>query len=372
MKVLLTATVQSHICQFHKPLIAVLKEAGYEIHVAARDNLAEKNGLKMENVNKVFDIPFCRSPFSAGNIAAYRQLKAVINENQYDLISCNTPVGGILTRLAARKSRKHGCRVIYTAHGFHFYKGASKKNWMLYYPLEKIFARLTDTLITITDEDYRLASKKFRCKVARIHGVGVSKERYHVIDEVTQQVNKLQMGYDSDSRLILCTGELNTNKDQTTIISAMPMILSKVPKAKLLIAGNGPMDEQLKMKAAELNIEDQVAFLGYRSDLEKFATIADMVVSCSYREGLPLNIVEAMLCGKPVVASINRGHKELIRPGENGYLVKPGSVGEFAEKVITILTDQEIASRFSCVGQEIAQEYSVDSVLQELKDIYLG
>ena len=130
-KVLLTATVQSHICQFHKPLVEMLREQGdVEIHVAARNNLAEKNGLKLDFVDKVYDIPFSRSPKSTDNIKAYKQLKKLINEEKYNIIHCNTPMGGIVTRLAAKKARKKGCKVIYTAHGFHFYKGASKKNWI--------------------------------------------------------------------------------------------------------------------------------------------------------------------------------------------------------------------------------------------------
>lgn len=127
MKVLLVATVQSHICQFHKPLVNMLHEHGVEVHVAARNNLAEKNGLALDFVEKVFDIPFARSPKSKNNIIAYKQLKKIIDEGHYDVVHCNTPMGGIVTRLAARNARKHGTKVYYTAHGFHFYKGAPKK-----------------------------------------------------------------------------------------------------------------------------------------------------------------------------------------------------------------------------------------------------
>ena len=141
MKILLTATVQSHICQFHKPLVEVLHAHNCEVHVAARNNLAEKNGLKLDFVEKVFDIPFSRSPKSADNLKAERLLKKIINEGQYDVIHCNTPMGGIITRIAAKQARKNGARLIYTAHGFHFYEGAPKKNWMVFYPIEKYMAK---------------------------------------------------------------------------------------------------------------------------------------------------------------------------------------------------------------------------------------
>src|SRR5699024_4264780 len=137
-KVLLTATVQSHIAQFHKPLINLLQDKGYEVHIAARDNLSEKNNLRLEEPDRIFNIPFDRSPLSIKNILAYSELKKILSENKYNIIHCNTPMGGVITRLAARKYRKKGTKVFYTAHGFHFYKGSPKSNWLLYYPIEKI------------------------------------------------------------------------------------------------------------------------------------------------------------------------------------------------------------------------------------------
>lgn len=158
-KVLLVATVQSHIAQFHRPLANLLHEHGYEVHVAAKNNLAEKNGLQIDFADKIHDLPFSRSPKSKDNYYAYKQLKKILDAEKYDVVHCNTPMGGIVTRLAARATRKKGTQVIYTAHGFHFYKGGPLKSWICYYPIEKLFSRLTDILITITHEDYALASK---------------------------------------------------------------------------------------------------------------------------------------------------------------------------------------------------------------------
>lgn len=166
LKILMTATVQSHICQFHRPLIEMLRENDeVEIHVAAKDNLSEKNGLKLDFADKVFDVPFSRSPKSIDNVKAYKKLKKIIQSEQYDIIHCNTPMGGIVTRLAASNVRTANPKIFYTAHGFHFYEGAPKKNWLIYYPIEKIFSHRTDKLITINKEDYELASEKFDCVV---------------------------------------------------------------------------------------------------------------------------------------------------------------------------------------------------------------
>ena len=186
-KVLLVATVQSHIGQFHKPLMKLLRENGWEIHVAARNNLAEKDTLTLDYPDKVFDIPFHRSPFSLHNLTAYRQLKQILAGEDYDIIHCNTPVGGMLTRLAAKKYRRTGTKVYYTAHGFHFYRGAPFTNWIIYYPLEKWMSGLTDKLITINLEDYEFAKRRFSCPVYHIHGVGANSRKYRIVDETEKE-----------------------------------------------------------------------------------------------------------------------------------------------------------------------------------------
>ena len=236
-KVLRVATVQSHIAQFHKPLMKLLKENGWKIHVAARNKLAEKNGLELEYPDKVFDIPFQRSPFDKRNINAYIQLREVLKEEHYDVIHCNTPVGGMLARLAGNKYRKNGTQIFYTAHGFHFYQGAPLRNWVMYYPLEKIMSNYTDKLITITEEDYRLAEKKFHCPVYHIHGVGANSQKYHPVSTDEKEQIKKELGI--KGHIIINVGELLPNKNQKTAIRAMKEVIKRYPDAYLLIAGNG-------------------------------------------------------------------------------------------------------------------------------------
>lgn len=369
-KVLLTATVQSHIAQFHRPLAEVLHEHGYELHVAARNNLGEKNGLSLDFADKVFDVPFSRSPKSPDNVKAYFQLKKILAADTYEVVHCNTPMGGIVTRLAAVKARKQGTRVFYTAHGFHFYKGASKKNWLVFYPVEKIMAGFCDTLITITKEDRRLAGQKFHTNVEHIHGVGVYTERYHAVSDAEKlQMRSKERLKDSDF-VILCTGELNQNKNQKALIKAAAELKESIPGLKILLAGNGPLEQELRMQIRELGVEDEVRLLGYRTDLEKVTPAADLVVSCSYREGLPLNILEAMLCRKSVVASVNRGHRELVRTGYNGYLVPPDSPAKYAEAIKKIYSSRKLAEQLGENGFRMAQPYTAASVKKELSRIY--
>ena len=369
-KILFVATVQSHICQFHLPIMEMLKEEGFEVHVAARNNLAEKNGLAMKHADKVYDVPFERSPFNKKNIRAYKVLKEILNKENYDIVHCNTPVGGIVTRLAANRFRKNGLRVIYTAHGFHFYKGSPIKNWIIYYPIEKMMAHLTDDLITITKEDYNLAiNKKFKCRVHHTYGVGVNSNKFKMVSEKEKEELRLKKGYKNEF-IILCTGELNKNKNQATLIKSMPDVIKECPNTKLLLAGNGPTHDELEKLIQDLNLGKNVKLLGYRTDLEDYVNLCDLVVSASFREGMPLNIMEAMICGKPVIASNNRGHRELIHDKENGVLVEANDDKIFATKILELIKNDELQKLYRQKSLISINPYDIKSVKKHINIIY--
>jgi glycosyltransferase EpsD len=374
MKILYTATVLSHICQFHLPHMKALKEAGWEVHAAAHDNLAVKNGLKLRNCDRFIEIPFSRSPKSPDNVKAYRQLKKLLSEERYDIILCNTPVGGIVTRLAAKKARKQGTKVVYMAHGFHFFKGSSKKNWLVFYPIEKLMAKRCDMIITVNEEDYELAKVRFgkSTRIARIHGVGVDENRYHPVADEERRAMREAEGLTEDDFAILCTGELNENKNQSTLIRAAALLKDKIPGLKVLLAGNGPKEDELKELIESLDLENNVRLLGYRTDLERVTPAVDLVVSCSFREGMPLNIIEAMLCKKPVVASHNRGHDELVEDGATGFLVAPRDAQGFADAIQSLAEDRKARAEFGERAFERAKPYSVGEVKGEFGGILAG
>ena len=366
-KLLITATTMCHICHFHTPYMKEYQQMGYEVHVAAKNNLDVKPGLELKYVDKVFDIPFSRSPFSRDNLKAKRELKRIIDEEGYDLIITNTPICAVVTRMAAKLARKRGTRVVYIAHGFHFYKGAPKKYWLTFYPIEKHFAKKCDALITINEEDYLLAKRRFKTNVFRIHGIGVDGERHRIASN-EERVSLREEFEVSDRFVCLCTGELNKNKNQAKLISLVPEILKKIPNFKLWLAGNGPLENELKELIINLGIEDSVELLGYRGDIERYVRATDIVATVSHREGVPLNVIEAQLTGIPVVASENRGHRELIRDGVSGLM----SNDCVSENIIRLYEDSELYNSISREARAFALSYTTGAVKNELFEILFG
>lgn len=366
-KVLLCATVDYHFKAFHLPFMKWFKEQGWEVHIAANGD------MDLPYVDEKFNIPIQRSPFKLNNIKAYTKLKSIIDENKYDIIHCHTPMGGVLTRLAAREARKSGTRVIYTAHGFHFCKGAPVINWMVYYPLEKFLSYYTDCLITINEEDYHLAvNRGFKAKrIEHVHGVGVNTELFQPINEITKREYRKNFGYRKDDFLLFYAAEFNKNKNQQFLIQALALIKKQIPHVRLLLAGDGPQKESCRELAISLNVEGVVDFLGYRKDIPSLLPLCDVAVASSIREGLPVNIMEAMACGLSIVASENRGHSELVENAINGYIIPNLDCQQFAARLIELNKSSHLREKFGTESIKRVKKYSFDQVGAELSEIYM-
>ncbi|MGW6192126.1 glycosyltransferase family 4 protein [Bacillus cereus] len=366
-KVLFCATVDYHFKAFHLPYMKWFAEQGWEVHVAANGN------MQLPYVNQKYNIPFQRSPIRLQNFHAYKKLMSIIDKNKYNIIHCHTPMGGVIARLAARKSRKKGTKVVYTAHGFHFCKGSPYMNWLLYYPIERILASYTDCLITINQEDYDLAVKhRFPVKdIKLVHGVGIDVQRFTPVTEIEKRELKLQCGYKPQDFLMFYAAEFNKNKNQSFLIHVLAQLKNEMPHAKLLLAGEGPLIEECKKIAMQLGVSSMVHFLGYRNDIASLLQMCDLAVASSYREGLPVNIMEAMACGLPVVATDNRGHRELIINNKNGWIVDRDDIKTMSERINFISKNTKLQAQFGQCGRTIiTSEYSVNEVLKEKQEIY--
>lgn len=372
-KVLFVATVvKLHIMVFHIPYLELFKKKGYEVHVAARNDYENKEDCNIPFCDKFYDLPFERSPIKRNNIQVYKELKEIIDSNDYNIIHCHTPMGGVLGRLAARKARKKGSKVIYTAHGFHFYRGASTKNWLLFYPIEKWLAKHTDTLITINEEDYIFANKKnFKAdSIKLVHGVGIDLSKFYPQTQEKKIQLRKEYGYKEKDFILFCAAELNYNKHQDLFINAVSILNKKIPNIRLLLAGNGPLFNHYKRQASDLCLSSYICFLGYRNDIKDLLLISDIAVSASRREGLPVNIMEAMATGLPLVVTNVRGNRDLVKDGLNGFVFELDNVNEFTNAVEKIYKDVLLSKEFGKKNTEIIQKYSLVSVLQELEMIY--
>ena len=275
-KALVVASVGGFI-DFEKDNIRRLESLGYEVHVACAKTGWEKYLIDIDE--KIIDIPFSRRPFSKKNIDAFKAIRKLIAQEKYQVIHCHTPIAGMLTRLAARKYRK-ACNVLYTVHGFHFYKGAHVLNWLIYYPVEWICSWFTDVLITINTEDYIFAQNRLHAqKTEYVPGVGVDVEsiRNKYVD--TKKV-KEALGVNDDEIVLLSVGEINRNKNHRVIIESLAKIGNR--KLNYYIAGVGDLSGELINLSEQLGVQKQVHFLGYQNDiiaLDKSADLSKAIMS---------------------------------------------------------------------------------------------
>jgi len=365
-KVLFCATVDFHFSAFHLPILEWFKQHNWEVHVAAQGE------LDLPFVDKKFNIPIERSPFNRNNVAAYRQLKEIIDHNEYRIIHSHTPMGGVLARLAARESRKKGAKVIYTAHGFHFCKGSSLMNWALYYPIERTLSRITDCLITINNEDYNLAvHHNFKSKkIEHVHGVGINTDRFKPLTQAQKKLLRLGSSLNPNDFLMFYAAEFNRNKNHQLLIRSLARIKDQVPNAKLLFAGQGSLMEECRELAIQLGVGRRVEFLGYRNDIDKLLPLCDAAVSGSLREGLPVNIMEAMACGLPVIATRNRGHLELVKDHENGFIVNPEGINEMSDHMLELAQSEVLRHRMGNWSMELIKKFDLREVREQLSRIY--
>lgn len=366
-RVLYVATVvKTHIMHFHIPYLKMFKELGWHTAVAARNDYEDPSECRIPYCDEYYDIAFERSPLKWANVKAYRELKKIIADGKYDIVHCHTPVAAILTRLAARRARKQGTRVFYTAHGFHFFKGAPLINWLVYFPVEWVCSLMTDTLITITQEDYSLARRWMKAKkIEYIPGVGVDFKK-HQKNELARLKICQEYAIDESATILLSVGELIERKNHKTVIQALGTLASE-RNIYYLIAGNGVEKEALAALIKEKKVAERVHLLGYRTDVSDLYSAADFFVLPSYQEGLSVSLMEAMAHRLPCIVSRIRGNVELIDKN-GGRLFDPCKIDDFKRELLDILNCD--AGRMGQYNYEKVKRYSLDNIIEKMKRIY--
>ncbi len=368
-KVLFVATVvKTHIMEFHIPYLKMFRELGWKTAVAAKNDYENPEDCKIPYCDKYYNVPFERFPLKPQNIAAYKMLKNIIDDGDYEIVHCHTPVGAMLTRLAAIGARRRGTKVYYTAHGFHFYKGAPLINWLLYYPVEKWLSRYTDVLITINKEDYERV-KTFKVKeVHYVPGVGVDIDRFNTKNEtnVREKIRR-EFGIPVNATVLLSVGELNKNKNHRVIFQALSQL--KDNNIYYIICGRGPLMQKYRDLAKSLGISDNIILTGYRTDVYRFYQTADIFVFPSYREGLPVSMIEAMYNNLPIICTNIRGSKDLVENSGNIIIDNPDDANLFAQGII-MLENAETRLEIGNYNREKANDYLLPMVIEQYKKIY--
>jgi len=366
MKILYVTTV-SGTTNFFISHVNMLIDQGHSVDFACNVNKPIKQSL-LDRGCKVFQINFSRSPLDTTNIKSFKEIKKLLQENQYDIVHVHTPVAAAITRLAAIKLRKYGLQVIYTAHGFHFFKGAPLKNWLFYYPVEKYLSKYTDILITINQEDYERAKHKFKAKkIEYVPGVGIDINKFQSVS-VDREKKRAELGIPKDAYVMLSVGELNENKNHSIVIRALKRVNN--PNITYMICGQGPLEDKLKDLIKGLELSSQVKLLGYRSDIPEILKVSDLFVFPSRREGLSVSLMEAMMSGLPIVCSKIRGNTDLVEEGKGGYLVKPNDIDGYAESIVKMVDDRENAVRFVEYNRERIVGFSDERVRELMETIY--
>ena len=371
-KVLFVASVvKTHIMEFHIPFLEMFKSMGWETAVAARNDYENPADCVIPYCDTYYDIPFERSPFKRGNFQAYRELKRVIDEGEYDIVHCHTPTASVLARLAAKQARKKGTKVYYTAHGFHFYKGAPALNWIIYYPVERWLAHYTDVLITINKEDYE-RGKTFKAgKVCYVPGVGIDLKNFNV-ECSSREKKRKEIGVEVDDFVLLSVGELIPRKNHEVVIRALSTLKreGKLEQVEYVICGRGVYETKLKNLAEEMGVADHVHFLGYRSDISEICKCADLFVFMSHQEGLPVALMEAMACGLPAVCSNIRGNTDLIEDGITG-LISNNTPEKLAEAINKMRNEPAFRDCLASAALQKVKQFDLKNVEQVMRAIYL-
>lgn len=374
------ASVASMIKQFNMDNIITLQTLGYSVDVAC--NFENGSTMPEESVNEfkhelnemgiqTYHIPIPRSPKQMIEIIkSYKKTKDLIYKNKYEIIHCHSPIGGVIARLAAHKYKSEKMQVIYTAHGFHFYKGAPIVNWLFYYPIERWFARYTDVLITINKEDYSRA-RTFKLKsggsVIYIPGIGLNTNKFSCNNTVIE-VKRKELGIPKDAFVVTSIGELNVNKNHKVIIEALGEI--KQDNIIFVMCGHGNQKDNLQQLCKKLGISDQVLFLGHRSDISDILNVSNCFVFPSRREGLGMAAIEAMAAGLPIITSKNRGTREYSEDGKTGYMCKENKAECYKNAVLKLYKNPTLCRKFGDYNKMKAKQFDRIHIMEIMQKVY--
>ncbi|MDP9739954.1 UNVERIFIED_ORG: glycosyltransferase involved in cell wall biosynthesis [Bacillus sp. B2I3] len=361
-KILIVSTVSRQFYLFEQGNIEVLKSLGYEVHGAANFSDENERLNSLDIIKHHIDIQ--RSPFSLKNIKAYKQLKKLMKSEDFDAVHCHSPMGGVLARIASNSEGISS--LLYTAHGFHFYKGAPLVNWLIYYPVEKFLSKYTDVLITINQEDYERAKNFKAKKVKYVPGIGIDINKFN---NNTDKIKKREeLGISNETVVLLSVGEMIKRKNHETALKALAKIDNQ--NFMYLLCGQGELKSHLQELVKKLELEEKVRFLGFRNDIPELCAASDVFIFPSYQEGLPVSVMEAMSAGMTIICSSIRGNTDLIENELGGYLLAPEDVDGFANSILKVINDSELRELMGVNNVKNVRPFDKNKVKEVMKKVY--
>ena len=366
-RILYVATSDIHLKTFHVPYLEWLAAEGHTVDIAAE----RRGGLSFACVHRAYWLPFPRTLAPVQLYRTFRQLRKIVESGHYDLVHCHTPIPSALTRLAGRGTRKRGGAILYTAHGFHFFRGAPWYYWLGAFPVECWLSRHADGIVTINREDYRYAQELLRCpRSYRIPGIGVDTHRFQPVSKARRAELRHEFGFADDDFLLLYIAEFIPRKNHAFIVKAARDLFDRVPTAKLVFLGTGRLWADTRVAVARMGLSERILFPGFRWDVECFAAMSDVAISSSRQEGLGFGLAEPMACGVPVVATMDRGHRELVEEGITGFLYPQHDAARFVDRVAQLYEDPALRASMSRNSLAKAQEFRIEVSLAAMANVY--
>lgn len=360
MKKVLFVSNHAGFSKFNAPYMEWFHNKGWQV-----DNVSP--GVEIGYFDNQYDLPIKRNPFSLMNLRALLQLRKICKLNDYDLIHCHTPVGGVLGRLCVSPNSK--TKILYTAHGFHFFKGAKSLNWVLFYPIEKILAKRTDAIVTINQEDYDLATRKFNVPVYKINGVGVNLQRFVPVSIEEKYRLRRENDFPDDAFVLVYCAQFIPRKNHLFLINQAIELKKKIPNLMLCFVGTGVNESKIKDYCEAKGVTDYVRFMGYRTDVQKLYAMSDILVSSSLQEGFGINLVEGMACALPIVCSDVRGHRDILEMAKNNFLFKFDD-NSFSDSILLLFQNKQLYEEVSKTNINNAKLFSIENSIQQMSVIY--
>lgn len=370
-RILFVTTVAVTLRAFLLPIARHFQRKGWRVDALA--NGVRQDQSCQSTFDRVWEAAWSRNPLDPGNLMMVRRIRDLAIEQGYDIVHVHTPVAAFVTRFALDRLRhKHDLQVLYTVHGFHFHPLGGFISNKTFEFLERKAAKWTDFLVVINREDLSAARGKQLIEQERLRfmpGIGVERSRYSHSSVSESDLNRIyeELGIDAATPFLLMVAEFVERKRHADAIRAFSKIVH--PRAKLVLAGTGPLLESMKRLSAKLGTADRVHFLGQRTDVPVLMKACRALILPSSQEGLPRCILEALSMGVPVIGSRIRGTTDLLDRSA-GILVNLGDIDQLAQAMQIVVNDSVAAEAMGRVGRLRSEKYDLTHILRMHEELY--